>query len=144
MPQLNPTNINEKYDYCRVRRHESRTEAIAVPGFMATPHAFRRSRLQQCRLFVIRALKILPKNIRRSAGCTGVPWFMSRHIVSQDKDYGLEVMDKLLAMAVALELVTVVHPEKSATDVAYIIIEDLTAIRTCKTNGEYRAAKWEQ
>lgn len=143
MPKLTPTNINERYDSCRIRRHENRSEAIAVPGFMATPHAFNRKKLAECRLFVIRALKLLPRNIRRSAGCKGVPWFTARHIMSQDKDFGLDVVDRLLAMAVALDLVTVVHPEGAVSDVAYIIIEDLTAIRICRTNREYRAAKWE-
>lgn len=143
MQLLTSTNINEKYDYCRMRRHDDKSEAIAVPGFMSTSHAFRKSKLQQCRLFVIHALKMLPRNIRRSTGCKGVPWFLARRVVSQDKEYGLEVVDKLLAMAVALGLVTVVHPDDCAADVSYIIIEDLTAIRICKTQKEYRAAKWE-
>ena len=143
MPQLTTTNINETYDYCRLRRHETKAEVVAVPGFMATPHAFRKNKLEASRLFVIRALKLLPKNIRRSAGCPGVPWFTARHIVSQDKDFGLEVIDKLLAMAVGLGLVTVGHPEGAVSDVAYIIIEDLNAARVCRTRREYKSAKWE-
>ena len=143
MPKFTTTQINETYDYCRLRKHETKAEVVAVPGFMSTPHAFRKNRLEASRLFVIRALKLLPKNIRRSCGCQGVPWFTARHIAKQDKDYGLEVIDRLLAMAVGLGLVTVVHPEKAVSDVAYIIIEDLTASRICKTRREYSAAKWE-
>lgn len=143
MPPLTPTTINERYEECRLRKHERRDTAIAVPGFMATPHAFRKAKLESCRLFVIGALKMLPKSIRRSAGCEGVPWFLARRIVSQDKDYALDVVDRLLAMAVGLGLVTVVHPEGAASDVAYIVIEDLNIKRTCRMRKEYRAAKWE-
>ena len=143
MPPLTPTTINEKYEECRLRKHERRDTAIAVPGFMATTHAFRKAKLESTRLFVIGALKLLPRNIRRSNGCEGVPWFTARHIVSQDKDYGLEVVDRLLAMAVGLGLVTVVHPEGIPADTAYIIIEDLSIIRACKMRREYRQARWE-
>lgn len=143
MPTFTPTQINETYDYCRLRRHETKEEVVAVPGFMVTPHAFRKNKLEASRLFVIRALKLLPKNIRRSNGCQGVPWFTARHIAKQDKNYGLEVIDRLLAMAVGLGLVTVVHPEGAVSDVAYIIIEDLTAARLCRTRREYSAARWE-
>ena len=143
MPTITPTTINERYDECRLRKHERMDTAIAVPGFMSTSHVFRKTKLESNRLFVISVLKMLPKSIRRSAGCEGVPWFIARRIVSQDKDYGLDVVDKILAMGVALGLVTVIHPEGIATDTGYIIIEDLSAIRMCKIRKEYRQAKWE-
>lgn len=143
MRPITTTAINGKYDYCRLRRHEKRAHCIAVPGFMGTPHVFHKARLDRITLFVIDALKMLPKNIRRSAGCTGVPWFLARHIVMQDQDYGLDVVDRLLSMAAALGVVTVVEHEGAPSDVSYIIIEDLSAIRTCQMMKEYRHAKWE-
>lgn len=143
MRPITTTAINGKYDQCRLRRHEKRAQCIAVPGFMGTPHVFHKARLEKNTLFVIDALKMLPKNIRRSAGCTGVPWFLARRIVMQGQDYGLDVVDRLLSMAVALGVVTVVEHEGAPSDVAYIIIEDLSAIRTCQMMKEYRHAKWE-
>lgn len=143
MRPITTTAINGMYDYCRLRRHENRAQCIAVPGFMGVPHAFHKARLEKSMFFVINALKMLPRNIRRSAGCTGVPWFLARRIVMQDQDYGLDVVDRLLSMAVALGVVTVVEHEGAPCDVAYIIIEDLSAIRTCQMMKEYRRAKWE-
>lgn len=140
---INSTTINETYHRCRLRRHESIAGAISVPGFLSTAHVFSRKKLEQQREFVICALKKLPKNIRRSSGCTGVPWITARHIVKQDRDYSLDVMDCLLAMAVALELVTIIHPENSMTDLAYIIIEDERARNISRSNKEYKNAIWD-
>lgn len=140
---INSTTINETYQGCRLGRHENKGGAIAVPGFLATAHVFSRRKIERQREFVICALKKLPKNIRRSSGCTGVPWITARHVVQQDKEYSLDVIDRLLAMSVALELVTVVHPEDSVTDLAYIIIEDERAKKISRSNREYRNAIWD-
>ncbi|MBQ8888221.1 MAG: hypothetical protein IJY59_01880 [Bacteroidaceae bacterium] len=139
---INPTTINETYDRCKLRRHESIAGAISVPGFLSTAHVFSRKKVEQQREFIVCALKKLPRNIRRSNGCTGVPWIIARHVVAQDRSYSLEVIDKLLAMAVSIELVTVVFPEDSATDVAYIVIEDERAMKISRANKEYKNAIW--
>ena len=83
-----------------------------------------KKRLERNASFIICALKKLPKTLRRSNGCEGQPWIVSRHILSQDKDYALDVMDRLLAMAVGLDMVTVSIPEGAPSDMPYIIIED--------------------
>lgn len=138
------TAINEKYEECRLRKHDKKDSSVSVPGFMGTTHLFRNPKLEQSLLFVIEALKQLPKHLRRSAGCEGEPWFTARHVTSQEMPYELEVVDKLLSMAAGLGLVSVTHPEWLSADTAFIIIEDLTAIRTCKVRKEYRHHKWEE
>ena len=139
---INPTTINEHYDTCRVRRHESRADAVSVPPFLSTAHAFNRRKLVKEKAFVICALKKLPKTLRRSNGCTGQPWIVARHILSQDKDYSLDVVDRLLAMAVGLEMVTVTRPENAPSDMPYIIIEDERIIRRCKQVRDQKGATW--
>lgn len=140
---ITPTAINETYESCRLRRHESRTEAVSVYPFMATSHAFHKKRLARSESFIICALKKLPKTLRRSNGCEGQPWIVSRHILSQDKDYALDVMDRLLAMAVGLDMVTVVIPEGAPSDIPHIIIEDERIIRHCKTTHNRKGAIWQ-
>lgn len=140
---ITPTAINETYERCRLRRHESRSEAVAVRPFLATSHVFHRRRLERNASFIICVLKKLPKTLRRSNGCEGQPWIVSRHILSQDKDYALDVMDRLLAMAVGLDIVTVSIPEGAPSDMPYIIIEDDRIIRQCRQSRDYRGAKWQ-
>lgn len=140
---ITPTAINETYERCRLRRHESRSEAVAVRPFLATSHVFHRRRLERNASFIICVLKKLPKTLRRSNGCEGQPWIVSRHILSQDKDYALDVMDRLLAMAVGLDIVTVSIPEGAPSDMKYIIIEDDRIIRQCRQSRDYRGAKWQ-
>lgn len=140
---ITPTAINDNYDRCRLHRHESRADAIAVRPFLATSHAFHRKRLDRTASFVICALKKLPKTLRRSNGCEGQPWIVSRHILSQEKDYALDVMDRLLSMAVGLDMVTVTIPEGAPSDMPYIIIEDERIIRHCKLNGNQKGAVWQ-
>lgn len=140
---ITPTAINEAYESCRIRKHESRENAISVPGFMATSHAFSRKRLSSCAGFILGAIKKLPKTLRKSNGCTGQPWIIARRIVSQDKDYPLEVTDKLLSMAVALDYITATHPEGAVTDIFYIIIEDERCRKECMIQKDYRKAKWD-
>ena len=139
---INPTTINEHYASCRIRRHESRADVVAVPPFLATAHAFSKRRLARENAFVICALKKLPKTLRRSNGCTGQPWIVARHILSQGKDYSLDVVDRLLAMAVGLEMVTVTRPENAPSDMPYITIEDERIIRRCKQVRDQKGATW--
>ena len=140
---ITPTAINETYESCRLRRHESRTETIAVRPFLATSHAFHKKRLARSASFVICALKKLPKTLRRSCGCEGQPWIVSRHILSQDKDYALDVMDRLLAMAVGLDMVSVSIPEGAPSDMPYIVIEDERIIRQCKLTRNIKGTIWQ-
>ena len=140
---ITPTAINETYERCRLRRHESRSEAVAVRPFLAISHAFHRRRLERNASFIICALKKLPKTLRRSNGCEGQPWIVSRHILSQDKDYALDVMDRLLAMAVGLDMITVIIPEGAPSDMPYIIIEDERIILQCKTIHNQKGATWQ-
>ena len=140
---ITPTAINEAYERCRIRRHESRAEAVSVTPFLSTPHAFNRKKLERQASFVICALKKLPKTLRRSNGSKGQPWIVARHISSQEKDYSLDVMDRLLAMAVGLEMVSVHIPEGAPSDMMYIIIEDIRIIRQCKVANNYRGAIWQ-
>lgn len=141
--KISTTTINETYEACRLRRHDKQAEAVAVPPFLATPHAFHRRKLERQSTFVVCALKKLPKTLRRSNGCTGQPWIVARHILSQEKDYSLEVVDRLLAMAIGLGMVTATVPEGAASDMPYIIIEDERIIRSCKQSRDYRGARWE-
>lgn len=140
---ITPTAINETYERCRLRRHESQSEAVAVRPFLSTSHVFHRRRLERNASFIICALKKLPKTLRRSNGCEGQPWIVSRHILSQDKDYALDVMDRLLAMAVGLDMVTVSIPEGAPSDMPYIIIEDERIIRQCKLTRSQKGAIWQ-
>lgn len=140
---INPTTINEHYESCRIRRHESRAEAVAVRPFLATAHAFHRKRLERQTAFIICALKKLPRTLRRSNGCTGQPWIVARHIFSQEKDYSLDVVDRLLAMAVGLDMVTAIVPEGASSDLPYIVIEDERIIRQCKMRLDRRGAIWQ-
>lgn len=140
---ITPTAINETYESCRLRRHESRTEAIAVRPFLATSHAFHKKRLARSASFIICALKKLPKTLRRSCGCEGQPWIVSRHILSQDKDYALDAMDRLLAMAVGLDMVSVSIPEGAPSDMPYIVIEDERIIRQCKLTRNIKGTIWQ-
>lgn len=140
---ITPTAINETYGRCHLRRHESRAEAVSVRPFLATSHAFHKKRLEKNASFIICALKKLPKTLRRSNGCEGQPWIVSRHILSQDKEYGLDVMDRLLSMAVGLDMVTVSIPECAPSDMPYIIIEDERIIRQCKLTHSQKGAIWQ-
>ena len=140
---ISPTSINETYESCRIRRHESRSESVAVRPLLSTSHAFNKKRLQKSAPFVVCALKKLPKTLRRSNGCEGQPWIVSRHILSQDKEYAIDVMDRLLAMAVGLDMVTVLIPEGAPSDLPYIIIEDERIIKQCKLARRYKGTVWE-
>lgn len=139
---ISTTTINETYEACRCRRHDKQTEAVAVPPFLATSHAFNLRKLERKSSFVVCALKKLPKTLRRSNGCTGQPWIVARHIHSQEKDYSLDVIDRLLSMAVGLGMVTATIPEGAPSDMKYITIEDERIIRQCRQNRDYRGAKW--
>ena len=140
---INPTTINEAYESCRIRRHESRSEAVASVPFLSMSHAFNKKRLERKRAFIICALKKLPKTLRRSNGCEGQPWIVARHIISQDREYSLDVMDKLLAMAAGLGMVTANIPEGAPSDMLYIVIEDTRIIRQCKQKRDQKGAAWE-
>lgn len=140
---LTSAAINEAYERCRIRKHENRKEAVAVPGFLTVAHAFNRLRLSSQSSFVLSSIKKLSKTLRRSNGCQGAPWIVARHIMEQDKDYPLDVTDKLLAMAQALEYISVVHPEGAVNDMAYIIIEDDRCRKECLIRKDYRRAKWD-
>lgn len=139
---ITPIAINETYENCRLRRHESKSESVAVRPFLSTSHAFNKRRLEKNASFIICALKKLPKTLRRSNGCEGQPWIVSRHILSQDKDYALDVIDRLLAMAVGLDMITVTIPEGAPSDIPYIIIEDERIIRQCKSLHNRKGAIW--
>ena len=141
--KISTTTINETYEACRCRRHDKQTEAVAVPPFLSTPHAFNRHKLERQSTFVVCALKKLSKTLRRSNGCTGLPWIVARHIHSQQKDYPLEVVDRLLSMAVGLGMVTTSVPEGAPSDMKYIIIEDERIVRQCRQSRDYRGARWE-
>lgn len=141
--KITSTTINETYLSCCIRRHENRSGAIAVPPFLSTAHAFSRRRLEDRASFVICALKKLSKTLRRSNGCEGLPWIVARHFVAQDLDYQLDVVDRLLAMAVALDMVTAFIPENAPSDMLYIIIEDVRIIRQCKINKSIKGAIWD-
>lgn len=139
---ISPTSINENYEACCVRRHSSRDEVIAVRPFLSNSHVFNKQKLEKRTAFVICAIKKLPKTLRRSNGCSGQPWIVARHILSQDKEYSLDVLDKLLAMAVGLNMVTVIIPEGAPSDMPYIIIEDERIIRQCKLVRNYKGTLW--
>lgn len=139
---ISPTTINETYERCRARRHESLSEGISVPPFLATPHAFNKRKLNKKRTFIVCALKKLPKTLRRSNGCMGQPWIVARHIFEQEKDYSLDVVDRLLAMAVALDMVSASIPDGAPSDMLHIIIEDIRITRQCKASRDQRGATW--
>ena len=140
---INPTTINEAYESCRVRRHETRAETVAVRPFLATSHVFNRKKLQRQASLVICGLKKLPKTLRRSNGCEGQPWIMARFVHSQEIEYPLDVIDRLLAMAVGLDMVSANVPEGAPSDMLYIIIEDIRITRQCKLTHNYRGAIWQ-
>ena len=139
---ITTTAINETYESCRLRRHE-KADSVAVCPFLSSAHTFSRKRLERKASFIICALKKLPKALRRSNGCDGQPWIVSRHIVSQGKDYALDVMDRLLAMAVGLDMVSVCIPEGAPSDMPYIVIEDERIIRQCKLTRSLKGAIWQ-
>ena len=137
------TNINEVYKTCLRRRTDYASTAVTYPGFMATPHTFDQRRLERESGFVLCALKKLPASLRRSNGCTGLPWFTARRLEKHAIDIDLDVTDRLLSMAAALDFITVVHPEDAVCDVAYIIIEDIRLKRKYRLKNDERRAKWD-
>lgn len=143
MKRISTTSIIELYEYCKSRRSDKPDETLSVSGFMGFSHNFRSSRVKQSLGFVVEALKLLPKSIRRSSGCTGAPWHRALYIEARDQTYGWEVVDMLLSLGVALGVVTVTHPLGSVCDIPYIVIEDRKATRLCKLDGQYHHARWE-
>lgn len=141
---ISTTSINETYQSCRLGRHESRKDTVVVPPFLTDAHAFSLSRLKKQVGFLVCALKMLPKTLRRSNGCSGQPWIEARHVPAMGNDIGLDVTDRLLAMAAALEMVSVIRPENAPSDMPYIVIEDERIIRMSKMSGHRKGALWEK
>lgn len=137
------TNINEVYESCRIRKREKPEVSVTFQGFMSTTHCFNSKRLERAADFVLCALKKLPKSLRRSQGCTGLPWFTARHLETQGIDFDLEVTDRLLSMAAALDFISIVRPEDAVCDVTYIIIEDIRLKRKYSLKKDERRAKWD-
>lgn len=141
---ITSTNINEVYEYCRCKRKGASSIAVTTPGFMATTHTFDQRRLEESEGYVLSVLKQLPKEFRRSSGCTGLPWFNARHLAKHDVMCYLEVADRLLSMAAALNLITVLAPPEGVPcDVAYIIIEDIKLKRKYRLRKDERRSRWD-
>lgn len=126
---INSLTINETYKACQLRRRDSSKECISVNGFTHQAHLFNKSRLYQYQSFIICALKRLPKTLRRSLTDKGVPWITARRHGTDNEIFAMDTTEKLLAMGIALDIVSVVPSSVIDTDVPYVIIEDLRCRR---------------
>ena len=138
------TNINEVYERCRKRRNDKSSVTVSFQGFMSTTHHFSQQRLEEAEPFILCALKQLPKELRRSKGCAGLPWFTARHFSKYNTTCFLEVADRLLSMAAVLDFITVLSPPANIPcDALYIIIEDIKLKRKYRMQKNERRAKWD-
>lgn len=126
---ISSINISTAYNQCITKRREG---AIEVMGMMGRSYLFDNSALLREYPKILIALKWLPREMRRSHGCTGLPWIFGRKDRTGLEWLMLETLDKLIALGIALELITVTHPD-SATDIPYIIIEDCRQVSKERT-----------
>lgn len=126
---INSLTINETYKACQLRRRSSSKECISVNGFTNRVHLFDKSRLYHYQSFIICGLKRLPKTLRRSLTDKGAPWITARWHGTDNEMFAMDTTEKLLAMGIALDIVSVFPSSVADTDVPYIIIEDLRCRR---------------
>lgn len=126
---INSITINETYNACQLGRRHSGKECISVNGFTHSAHLFSKQHLIQRQSFIICALKRLPKTLRRSMTDKGAPWITARRHGTGNEEFAMDTTEKLLAMGIALDIVSVLPSPITDTDVPYIIIEDLRCRR---------------
>lgn len=116
--------INQIYQYATYRMNERCGETVTVPGMAGGAHTFCRSRLEEKYMFVLSAVKGLPRVMRYSQRPEGAPWILARGHGSRYEGATLESAERLLVMAVALGMVRVMKPSSSSCDVPNVVIDD--------------------
>jgi hypothetical protein len=116
--------INRIYHETVFRPNQRCGETLTVRGFFGTTHTFCAKRLNEKYMFILSALKGLPRSMRYSSSHTGKPWIMARGSESKYEGATLETAERLLVMAVALQMVRILNPVCEACDVPNVVIED--------------------
>lgn len=119
-----PRKINDIYTQCLLKRHEEHEESISAPGLICGTHRFHRERLENAYLKVLSGVKGLPVGMRYSTGKEGMPWVCACGKGSRYYGISTETVERLIVMAIALEMMRVVpHPEIPC-DLPYVVIDD--------------------
>ena len=116
--------INHIYQYATYRTNERCGETVTVPGLTEGAHTFCRSRLEEKYMFVLSAVKGLPRVMRYSNRPEGAPWILARGHGSRYEGATLDSAERLLVMAVALGIVRVTNPASDSCDVPNVVIDD--------------------
>ena len=116
--------INHIYQYATYRTNERCGETVTVPGLTEGAHTFCRSRLEEKYMFVLSAVKGLPRVMRYSQRTEGAPWILARGHGSRYEGATLDSAERLLVMAVALGMVRVTNPTSESCDVPNVVIDD--------------------
>lgn len=75
-------------------------------------------------MFVLSAVKGLPRVMRYSNRPEGAPWILARGHGSRYEGATLDSAERLLVMAVALGIVRVMKPSCDSCDVPNVVIDD--------------------
>ena len=121
---LDFTAANGMKLYQAYKTVEEDGETVTVPGLTEGAHTFCRSRLEEKYMFVLSAVKGLPRVMRYSNCPEGAPWILARGHGSRYEGATLDSAERLLVMAVALGIVRVMKPSCDSCDVPNVVIDD--------------------
>lgn len=121
--------VNHIYLTVLLQSREEYHECITVPGFTGSAHTFHSRRLDGQYLYILTAIKKLPRRMLHSQSPDGVPWIVARSHGGTFDGCTLETAERLLVMGIALGLVRVVRTQTDVCDVPYVVIDDDRLIR---------------
>lgn len=140
--------ISELYNSVSLSpRHRGGADCITVPALSSRfdCHAFHRWKLESKFSYIFSVVKRMLPIFMHSKNPKGAPWVIARRLRDGDV-WELETIEKLLAMAIALDIVYVLRTDENVNDIPCIIIynDRMRRMERMKPPAEQRKciAKW--
>lgn len=112
------------YNDSILRPNRRSGETVTVPGLSGSKHTFCVNRLQEKYMYILSALKGLPRKMRYSLRHEGMPWIYARGEGSRYEGVTLETAERLIVMGVALGMVRILEPFCQSCDILNVVIDD--------------------
>ena len=116
--------VNSIFCYCLLRNGEESEESISVSGMTSSKaYVFHKKRLMSRRFTLASLYLRLPRSMRVSAGCKGMPWIMLRRC-SLYEGCTLESVEHAAVMGIAIGFIKRTDFSDSPVVMPHVVISD--------------------
>lgn len=117
--------INQIYSKCIATEKEKKNPCISVNGMTKGVHVFNPERIQEEFNRILSAVTKLPRFMRYSSSPYGAAWIMARSGDGPLGGMSLLTTERLMAMAIAVNIIRIVPHNELPCDIPFVVIDDL-------------------